>query len=100
MSARAREEQVEVVPVAGELAIGELAAIPAGDLVVKVGLGRVDPGPPLSVTVAWEWVSDFGIDCGPWNTNPFDVPWQLNHFLVMIIINLVIMIIITKTTFC
>ena len=44
--------------VAGELAIGELAAIPAGDLAVKVGLGRVDPGPPLSVTVAREWVSE------------------------------------------
>ena len=42
----------------GELVVGELAAIPAGDLAVNVGLGQVDPRPPLSMTVAREWVSE------------------------------------------
>ena len=30
---------------------------------------------------------DFGVDCRPWDTNTFAVPWQLNYFLGMLIIN-------------
>ena len=29
----------------------------------------------------------FGVDCRPWNTTLFAVPWQLNHFHIMLIIN-------------
>ena len=30
----------------------------------------------------------FGVDCRPWNTTLFAVPWQLNPFHVMLINNL------------
>ena len=32
----------------------------------------------------------FGVDCIPWNTTLFVVPWQLNPFHVMLIINLLV----------
>ena len=40
-----------------------------------------------------KWLGcDFGLDCGPWNTNPFAVPWQLNHFHDMLKSNLLTII--------